>query len=65
MTLTELEIEFLKRLASEPWIGTESFDHERVARVIELGLVETEPLPSGEIEYRITEAGRAAIGQGP
>jgi hypothetical protein len=31
-----------------------------VARLVELGLVETEPLPSGDIEYRITDAGRAA-----
>jgi hypothetical protein len=33
------------------------FDHEIVARLVELGFVETEPLPSGDIEYRITDAG--------
>jgi hypothetical protein len=34
------------------------FDHEIVALLVDLDLVETEPL--GDIEYRITEAGRAA-----
>lgn len=63
MTLTDLEFEFLKRLASEPWMSTDSFDHECVARLIELGLVETEPLQSGQIEYRITQAGLAAVGE--
>jgi len=33
------------------------FDHEIMARLVELGLVETEPLPSGDIEYRITDVG--------
>jgi DNA-binding PadR family transcriptional regulator len=36
------------------------FDHEIVSRLVELGLVETEPFSSGDIEYRITDAGRAA-----
>ncbi|CCE10324.1 hypothetical protein BRAS3843_470020 [Bradyrhizobium sp. STM 3843] len=61
MNLTEIERHFLARLASEPWTSSPTFDHERVARLVELGLVEAEPLASGEVEYRITEAGRAAL----
>jgi hypothetical protein len=61
MTLTDLERDFLKRLASEPWTSPPLFDHELVVRLVELGLVEAEPLSSGEIIYRITETGRAAI----
>jgi hypothetical protein len=60
MELTDLERNFLRRLLSESWVSPPMFDHEIVARLVELGLVETEPLTSGEIEYRITEAGRAA-----
>ena len=60
MELTDLERDFLRRLLGESWISPPLFDHETVARLVELGLVETEPLPSGDIEYRITEAGRAA-----
>jgi hypothetical protein len=62
MDLTATERDFLKRLASESWISPPLFDHELVARLIELGLVETEPLPSGEVEYTITAAGRTALG---
>ena len=61
MTLTELEHDFLKRLSSDAWTSPPLFDHELVTRLVELGLVENEPLPSGEIEYRITDAGRAAL----
>ena len=62
MELTNLERDFLKRIIGESWTSTATFDHEIVARLVELGLVETEPLASGEIEYRITAAGRAAVG---
>jgi hypothetical protein len=55
-----LERDFLRRLLGESWVSPPMFDHEIVARLVELGLVETQPLPSGGIEYRITEAGRAA-----
>jgi hypothetical protein len=34
-----------------------TFDHEIVAGIVELGLVESRPLQPGEIEYRITAAG--------
>jgi hypothetical protein len=61
MDLTATERDFLKRLASESWISPPLFDHELVARLVELGLVETEPLASGEIAYRITAVGRAAL----
>lgn len=61
MELTGLELDFLRRLVEEPWISPPTFDHELVARLVELGLVETEPLPSCDIEYRITSAGRAAL----
>lgn len=60
MDLTDLERDFLRKLLGESWVSPPTFDHEIVARLVELGLVETEPLPSGDIEYRITEAGRAA-----
>ncbi|MBR0803463.1 hypothetical protein JEY40_17225 [Bradyrhizobium japonicum] len=60
MELTDLEREFLRKLLSESWVSPPMFDHEIVARLVELGLVETEPLPSGDIEYRITDAGRTA-----
>ena len=61
MELTDLELDFLRRLLEEPWVSSPMFDHEIVSRLVELGLVETEPLPSGEIGYRITKAGRAAL----
>ncbi|WP_244647557.1 hypothetical protein [Bradyrhizobium diazoefficiens] len=60
MELAELEREFLRKLLGESWVSPPMFDHEIVARLVELGLVETEPLPSGDIEYQITDAGRAA-----
>jgi len=57
MELTDLEREFLRKLLGESWVSPPMFDHEIVARLVELGLVETEPLPSGDIEYRITDVG--------
>lgn len=60
MELTDLERDFLRRLRGESWVSPPMFDHEIVARLVELGFVETEPLPSGDVEYRITDAGRAA-----
>ena len=60
MELSDLERNFLRKLLGESWVSPPTFDYEIVARLVELGLVETEPLPSGDIEYRITEAGRAA-----
>lgn len=62
MELTKLERDFLLSLLVGSWISAPTFDHEIVSRVVELGLVESEPLPSGEIEYRITDAGRAVLG---
>ncbi|KRQ14987.1 MULTISPECIES: hypothetical protein [Bradyrhizobium] len=61
MDLTEVERAFLKQLSAEPWISTPLFDHEIVARLVELGLVEANPLASGEVEYSITAAGRASL----
>lgn len=60
MELTDLERDFLRRLLGESWVSPPMFDHEIVARLVELGFVEPEPLPSGDVEYRITDAGRAA-----
>jgi hypothetical protein len=60
MELTDLEREFMRRLLGESWVSPPMFDHEIVARLVELGLVETEALLSGDIEYRITDAGRVA-----
>jgi hypothetical protein len=61
MDLTETERDFLRRLVSESWRSPPLFDHELVARLVEFGLVEAEPTPSGEVEYSITAAGRAAL----
>jgi hypothetical protein len=61
MILTGLEREFLERLAGGPWASPPLFDHSLVARLMEAGLVQTETLPDGAVEYEITEAGRAAI----
>jgi hypothetical protein len=62
MDLTATERDFLNRLASESWASPPLFDHELVAHLVELlELVETEPRASGEVEYTITAAGRAAL----
>jgi hypothetical protein len=61
MNLTGLEREFLVRLSAEPWASPPLFDHNLVARLVEAGLVQTETLPTGAIEYEITTTGRAAI----
>ncbi|MET4632042.1 hypothetical protein ABIB83_009107 [Bradyrhizobium sp. I1.8.5] len=61
MELTDLERDFLTALLDGPWLSPATFDHEIVARIVELGLVESGPHQSGEIEYRIIEAGRAAL----
>ncbi|MBR0845203.1 hypothetical protein JQ607_33865 [Bradyrhizobium liaoningense] len=63
MDLTEIERAFLMQLSSEPWISTPLFDHELVVRLVELGLVEAILQTSGDTEYRITTAGRAALGR--
>ena len=63
MTLTSLEREFLQRL-SEPWTSPPLFDHSLIVRLVEAGCVQTETLPSGSVQYEITEAGRAAIAEG-
>ncbi|UFW49021.1 MULTISPECIES: hypothetical protein [Bradyrhizobium] len=42
MELTDLERDFLRRLLGESWISPPLFDHETVARLVELGLVETD-----------------------
>lgn len=60
MELTDLERDFLRRLLGESWVSPPMFDHEIVARLVELGFLKTEPLPSGDVEYRIAGAGRAA-----
>jgi hypothetical protein len=61
MELTNLELDFLRTLLGESWMSPPMFDNEIVERLVELGLVETEALPSEDIEYRITDAGRAAV----
>jgi hypothetical protein len=37
------------------------FDHSLVARLVEVGYVQTEALPTGAMQYEITEAGKDAI----
>ncbi|WP_128933997.1 hypothetical protein [Bradyrhizobium zhanjiangense] len=61
MDLTEIERAFLRQLSSEPWISTPLFDHDLVARLVELGMVDAIPQTSGDTEYRITAEGRAAL----
>jgi hypothetical protein len=63
MTLTDIELEFLQRLSVERWISPPLFDHALVARLVEAGCVETLALPTGAIEYQITEAGMAALAE--
>jgi len=64
MPLTQLEREFLTRLAKEPWTSPPLFDHSLVARLAEAGYVEADTLPSGEVRYLITEPGLAALDGG-
>ncbi|MCP1966873.1 hypothetical protein AB7M49_000922 [Bradyrhizobium elkanii] len=59
MELTDLERDFLRKRIGESLVNPPTFDHEIAARLVEPGHVETEPLPSGDIEYRITDGGRA------
>jgi hypothetical protein len=61
MTMPSLEHEFLQRLSTEPWTSPPLFDHSLIARLVEVGYVETQTLPSGSIRYEITDTGRAAI----
>ena len=63
MELTGLEREFLKRLVHGPWASPSLFDHGLVARLVDDGLVQTESLPGGSVQYEITDAGRAKIEQ--
>ena len=63
MELTGLEREFLKRLAHGPWASPPLFDHSLFARLVDDGLVQTESLPGGSVQYEITDAGRAEIEQ--
>jgi len=63
MELTGLEREFLKRLAHGPWASPPLFDHSLVARLVDDGLVQTESLPGGSVQYEIIDAGRAEIEQ--
>lgn len=59
MELTDLERDFLRRLIGECWVSPPMFDHEIVARLVELGFVKTEPLLSGMSN---TPAGRVVSG---
>ena len=62
MELTDLEREFLQRLMQEPWQSPPLFDHSLIARLVELGYVLTETLPTtGAVQYEITEFGRTAV----
>ena len=64
MELTGLEREFLKRLAHGPWASPPLFDHSLVARLVDDGLVQTESLPGGSVQYEIT-VNRPGIAGGP
>lgn len=45
---------FLKQLSSEPWISTPLFDHQLVARLVELGLIDAILKTSSETEHAFT-----------
>jgi hypothetical protein len=45
------------------WTSPPLFDHSLVGRLVEAGYVETRALPTGSVEYQITEAGMAAIAE--
>jgi hypothetical protein len=57
MTLTGLKREFLERLAGGPWASPPLFDHSLVARLVEAGLVQTETLPDGSVQYALRTPG--------
>jgi DNA-binding PadR family transcriptional regulator len=62
MELTDLELEFLQRLMNGPWQSPPLFDHSLVARLVEVGYVRSETLPTtGAMYYEVTEAGRDVI----
>jgi hypothetical protein len=61
MPLTLLERDFLERLAIEPWTGPLLFDHALVARLVEIGYIDTEVLPTGAVRFSITVAGRDGL----
>ncbi len=63
MNLTPVEREFLQRLSIEPWDSPPLFDHNLVARLVELGCVETEDLQTGSIHYDITAIGVRALAE--
>jgi len=63
MVLTPLEREFLERLSSESWVSPPLFDHSLLARLVENGLIRTQPVPSGQVQYDITEAGITALSE--
>lgn len=63
MNLTPVEREFLQRLSVEPWDSPPLFDHNLVSRLVELGCVETEDLPTGSIHYDITAAGERVLAE--
>ena len=58
MELTDLEREFWSKLLGESWVSPPMFDHEIVARLVELGLVETEPLPSAAALHKAAQVPR-------
>lgn len=61
MSLTPLERDFLSRLTEVAWTSPPLFDHALLARLIEAGYVQTTSLPSGEVQYEITNVGRIAL----
>lgn len=61
MPFTPLEHYFLKRLSDAPWVSPPLFDHILVVRLVEAGYVQTEALSSGEVQYKISDAGQIAL----
>jgi hypothetical protein len=60
MELTDLEKDFLKTLLDGPWLSPRP-SIMRSSRASSNSAWSRVPLQSGEIEYRITETGRAAL----
>jgi hypothetical protein len=61
MQLTNLERDFLQRLADDAWTSPPLFDHGLITRLVEAGFVNARLLSGGSVHYEVTKAGREAL----
>ena len=61
MQLTNLERDFLQRLADEAWTSPPLFDHGLITRLVDAGLVTARLLGGGSVQYDVTKAGREGL----